>query len=208
MRNIISAMLLLSGVALASHAADDERPLSFYSYSNDRVKLLPRSDKGLTDEDVMRTAKNKSFAFGRPRPEPQFRTRIEKTDDGAAIELETVPVELLEDAGISRDAVVRFGFPLPEGALRSLENIKLADADGKDLAAQFAATAFWKDKSLKWVLIQSIVPLKAGERKSINVVFGRKVSRQAPASKLKMSETKDEFVICTGPLKAVVDKKR
>ena len=204
-----SALLLLmfaagyvSGGVVESN---QDKPASYFRLYNDKVKLLPLSDKGLSASAIKpRTA---GFKLGRPAPQPVFYAQTDSKLEGS-VKYKTVPVELAEDAGVDRNAFVRFGFPLPQSALFDLNHIKILSPSGGEVDAQFAATAFWKDKSVKWVLIQFNAPLKANCKAVYQVAFGNEVSRRAGATTLQMTWTNDSITVITGPLKAVIDKKK
>ena len=150
------------------------RALSDYRHHNYKVAYEKLSDKGLRREQVTPAA---PIEFGRPRPEPLF-TAEGRRDRPGSVNLHRVPVELLEEAGVARHAAaLSFGFPLPQGALYRLDRLRLLDGE-TEIPAQFTATVFWPDESLKWVLVDATVPLEAGERRELAVEFGNEVRRQ------------------------------
>ncbi|MHB8995614.1 MAG: RIFT barrel domain-containing protein [Armatimonadota bacterium] len=150
------------------------RPLTDFRYYNDRVMYEKLTDKGLTHEKV---APKTPIQFPRPRPEPTFATKGREPGKQGNVDVRKVNVELLEEAGVARQAaILSFGFPLPKGAVFDPAKIKLVDG-AKEVSAQFTTTAFWPDNSLKWVLIDTTVPLKANERRELTVTFGNKVVR-------------------------------
>lgn len=152
------------------------RPLSEYRYHNEKVAYEKLSDKGLRREQVTPAD---PIEFGRPRPAPLFAAEGRR-DGRGDVDLHRVPVELLEEAGVARQAAaLTFGFPLPRGALYRLDGLRLMDAEA-EVPAQFTATVFWPDDSLKWVLVDATVPLEAGQRRELAVEFGNEVHR-APA---------------------------
>ncbi len=143
-----------------------------FRYYGDKVVYEKLSDKGLREAQV--TPAN-PIRFGRPRPQVQYFTRGRQPGKPGSVDLRRVPVDLKEEAGVARQAaVLSFGFPLPQGALFNLDKIRLMDGN-TDVRAQFTATAFWPDDSLKWVLIDATVPLRAGEGRELAVEFGNNV---------------------------------
>lgn len=151
------------------------RPLSDFRYHDDKVAYERLSDKGLRREQV---TPPDPIEFGRPRPQPLFASEGREDRDGN-VDFHRVPVELLEEAGVTRQAAaLTFGFPLPQGALYRLEAIRLLDGEA-EVPAQFTATVFWPDDSLKWVLVDATVPLAAQERRELTMEFGNDV-RRAP----------------------------
>lgn len=206
---LAAAAILITFAAFGAETKKDpgEKPESFYLYYGNTSKLLPLSDKGYSYEDVMRKEKVKGLEFGRVRPEPRFELTI-KTDKTGSIDEETVNFDILEESGVERNAFVRFGFPLPEGEVFDPAKIKITDTENHEIPAQIEATAFWKDISLKWVLIQFSTHLKANEKKTFNAIFGNKVKSKAYKSNIRFFESPEDATLYTGPLKVNISKKR
>ncbi|MBU0609426.1 MAG: hypothetical protein KKI08_16185, partial [Armatimonadetes bacterium] len=149
------------------------RSPSDYRYWGDKVVYEKRSDKGLREDQVKPA---NPIQFGRERPQVQYFSKG-RVDKPGSVDVRRVPVELLEEANVARSAaIISFGFPLPQGALFSPDKIRLLDG-GKEVTAQFTVTGFWPDDSLKWVLVDAVAPLKAGERRELAVEFGNSVTR-------------------------------
>jgi hypothetical protein len=182
------------------------RALSEYRYHDDKVKLEKLSDKGLRRAQVMSAT---PFKPGRERPVVPFLEDTTPVAFSGLVARRQVPLELLEESGQDRAATpLRCGFPLPQGGIVSPGNVRLLGAGGREIPAQVTATARWPEGSLKWVLIESLVPLKAKERQELQVEFGQQVRRQAPPQTLQIDEAPGVFTITTGPLQAVVDRQR
>jgi len=187
------------------------RPLSDYRYHDDKVKLEKLEDKGLTYDQV---APKDPLQFGRPRPAVPF-ADSRKPGVQSSQKRVRVAVQLLEEAGVARTASpIRFGCPFPEGAVFDPANVRLRaprlrpGAPEPAVAAQFTATAFWPDGSLKWVVVDFTAPLRTNQKTSYAVEFGADVERDAEPSKLKLEETDNLFTVTTGPLRATVHKKQ
>lgn len=164
----VPAMALGKGGTTAS-ASD-------YRYFGDKVVYEKLSDKGLREDQVKPV---NPIRFSRPRPQVQYAGRGRRPDKKGSVDSRQVPVDLKEEAGVARRAaVLSFGFPLPQGALFSLDKIRLKGGD-KEVPAQFAAMAFWPDDSLKWVLIDATLPIQANGERQLAVEFGSAV-RRAP----------------------------
>ena len=178
------------------------RPLPEYRFYNDRVKLEKLEDKGLRAEQV---AAAEPMKRGRPRPDVPFMASRKRVDGN--VKLRRVRVNLLEEAGVARTtSPVRFGFPLPRGALFDLKRIRVINGQNLEVPAQFTATGFWPDDSLKWVLIEFATPLKKNESADFTVEFGSSVKQAEGPSKLRLEETADSLTVWTGNLKAQIDK--
>ena len=177
------------------------KPANYYWHYGDKVALLPLADKGISGAGVV--PRDPDRKAGRPCPEPVFHSegKVKKT---GSLAKQSVSLELLEEAGIARDAAVRFGFPLPRGGIFSPENLRVVDPAGKEVPAQFSVTGFWPDQSLKWVLIQFRAFLKAKEKTVYRVEAGNEVKRKATSSPLKLVKKGNVHHIETGKISAVV----
>lgn len=184
--------------------ASGDKPKEYYRYYGDTVKLLPLKDKGLSGEHVARHLRDPERKPARELPEPKFMTA---TADASNKPIEfKVPVELLEEAGVARDAAMRFGFPLPKGYFYQPGQLRVLDPSGKEVPAQFAFTGTWPDSSAKWVLVQFTAPLKANEKAVYQVVSG-KPAATAAKSELSYRKDGDAYIVTTGPLTVKVDDK-
>lgn len=189
---------------MARKGDPDLRPLSDYRYHNDRVKLEKLADKGLKAQQV---APANPIRLGRACPAPTFATTVRKPGQPGSIKIERITVAMLEEAGVARrGSPVGFGFPLPQGGVFDLGNVRLLAPSGKEVPAQFTATVFWPDGSLKWVLIDFAAPLAAHQVANYTVEFGNDVRRRAVDSPLKIDEQAETITVVTGPLKAEVSK--
>lgn len=184
--------------------ASNNMPKEYYRYFGDQVKLLPLKDKGLSGEHVARHPRNPERKPAREVPRPRFMQATLPGVPNKPVEFQ-VPVELLEEAGVARDAAVRFGFPLPKGHFFEPGQLRVVDPAGKEVPAQFSFTGTWPDSSAKWVLIQFTAPLKANEK----AVY--RVASKAPASSgksgLSFRPDGSGYIVTTGPLTAKVDDK-
>ena len=179
--------------------------LSDYRYHNDRVKLEKLKDKGLT---YMQVVPAEPMRPGRPRPPVPFGESRKAGKEGTA-QRERVPVQLLEESGVARSAAaIRFGFPMPQGALYDCAKMRVLTPEADEVPAQFTPTAFWPDDSLKWVLIDFTVSLEPKREKTCVVEFGSDVKRAPMASGLRCEQDAERVTVTTGPLKASIDKRR
>lgn len=191
---------------VANKGTPDLRPLSDYRYHDKFVKLEKLDDKGLTREQVKPA---RPTAFGRARPPAPFAAVARKPGKQGSVKLQRVSVGLLEEAGVARrQAAVRFGFPLAEGAVFDLNHLRVLAPNGEEAPAQFTATSFWPDDSLKWVLVDFTAPLAARERQDYQVEFGNEVERKTSDSPLKVDNAQGMVTVATGPLKVEIDKHR
>ncbi len=181
------------------------RPLSHYRYYDDKVKLERLEDKGLTAAQVVPP---NPIVFGRERPPVPFVLRPRRGAAGG-VSRRSIRVRLLETAGVSRPAApLVFGVPLPLGELHDPGRMRALDPSGRALEAQFAATAFWPDGSLKWVRCDLVCDVPADGGGEITLEFGLDVSREPPPFPLRVTRRADGISVVTGPLRAVVDTQR
>jgi len=92
-----------------------------------------------------------------------------------------------------------FGVPFPWGALRSVDNVRLVDADGAEIPIQVKVTGRWsKSGSIRWLLIDCISP--AGQR-NMTLGYGPKVQRTtAPPATLARISQYDGLPRPSGPM--------
>ena len=185
-----------------------------YRYYDDLVRLEALTNKGLRYEDV---APAEPVRLGRPRPGVPFAVDSRKPGETGSIKRQQVRVHLLEEAGVARRRTpVTFGFPLPEGGVFDLSQLRVLTSgstddpstDGDDVPAQFTATAFWPDDSLKWVLVDFAASLGPGTEAEYVLEFGSDVRRTPTRSRLRAEESDTEIHVVTGPLKVTIDKVR
>jgi hypothetical protein len=191
---------------VADRGLPDLRPLTEYRYHDRLAKYEKLSDKGVTFEKV-RPAK--PMTMGRPCPPPPFAATSRKPGQSGSVKLQRVPVQLLEEAGVSRQpAAISFGFPLPPGAVFDLAHFRVLSPAGQEVPAQFTATSFWPDDTLKWVLIDFSAPLAAKQALDYAVEFGSAVQRRSAEGALNIEERDDRLTVLAGSLKVAIDKKR
>lgn len=181
-------------------------PATSYRYADDKVKYETLENKGLSYEAA---AANQSFTFGRPRPLVPFKYEATRPDGEGSIAQRRVEIEFLEEAGVERqEAAVSFGFPLPKGGVYDLAHFRLSDPSGEQVAAQFTATSFWPDGSLKWVLIDFTDSFEANEKRVYALDFGSEIQRAETTDQgVTVEENEDVISVTTGPLRAQISKK-
>ena len=181
-------------------------------------KLPGASSKGHSFAAAMGKSKNKTWLSSidptkyplpgkRPVPTADFMAKDMPGKKGN-VKFQKVRVELLEEAGVFRDAAVSFGFPLPQGALFDLAQIRLTD--GKNpLDASFSITGKYADNSIRWVMIRTRMPLAAKEKKYVFVEFGSSLAPRKNLAKPVTVQTKgDNFIINNGAISAAINQKR
>ena len=182
------------------------RTLDDYRYHDDLVKYEKLEDKGLRAQQV---APAEPFKPGRPCPRPTFSTTARQPGKAGSLSAATVRLSLLEESGVARPASpISFGFPCPEGGVFDLSRLRALSAEGREIPAQFTATSFWPDGSLKWILVDFQADLKPGEDRACTIELGSAVKREAPRSPLEVNDEAGQVTVVTGPLRVVLDKQR
>ncbi|MBL8025597.1 MAG: hypothetical protein JNL74_04255, partial [Fibrobacteres bacterium] len=125
-----------------------------------------------------------------------------------------VPIDVGNWADVSRaDELVSGGIPLPRGAVTDLNALKITDASGNTVPAQFRAlTKWWRDKhengksnpSISWVQCNflSTVDVKQNTRYFLKDGGGNSV----PATPLQVTDADTTVTVVTGPLKFVLSR--
>jgi hypothetical protein len=80
----------------------------------------------------------------------------------------SIPIHIAEQHGLRRTAeAVRIGVPMTRGLLRSPYKVVATDSRNEPVPLQASPLAFWPDRSVKWLLIDTLVSINAGERLSL-----------------------------------------
>lgn len=162
-------------------------------------------NRGITPQIVMSKAQNK-VTVSRPQIIADL-LKTKQSDAAGIAKQQTVKVELLEDAGVARNAEIRFGFPLPDKMVYDPENIAVFAPCGKQIPAQIAILNFHDSKALRQVLITCFYPLKSGEKAALEVRYGGK-TRNISGTGVKLIKKGDLYLIDTGVMQCVVNSKK
>ena len=129
--------------------------------------------------------------------------------DGVAFKIAELSVQ--EPSGLARsDWPITSGIPFARGELRETDRVRLIETEnGRELPLQTRITCRWPDGSVKWLLADTRVSLKAGERKALRVEYGPDVTRpsqtQPSISSIRHQVDNGITQIATGPLQAKID---
>ena len=201
-----TALLLLAVAAVPALLGEmtEEEKKQFW-YKGPHLKLYHRRNRGVSNALVMKRADKKVTD---PRA-PHIAKFVAggRAEKPCAVELKRVPVMLKEEAGIDRQAWVRFGLPLPQGAVYQTRHIRVTDDSGREIPSQISVTGFWKDDSIRWALVQFSLPLRAGEEKRCFAEFGSKVTA-AEVKGITLREKPDTLIVETGKMSAFIDRKK
>lgn len=107
-----------------------------------------------------------------------------------------IPLTITERAGVGRSGEgVHSGVPLAPGAAMSPDELQLVDAAGQAAPAQFETLSRWEDGSLRWVLVNLVETLAAGESRHYTLRAG---ATAPPAQPVTVREADDVFRVDTG----------
>ena len=171
-----------------------------------KVTYLRLSNKGLDGKNIAARPVVKDFSFPRPRPLAEFAVpggNVGKNAQG----FKPFEIELLEEAGAPRDALVRVGTPFPSAALYTANAIQVRKPGDVVVPCQTAVTEFWPDRSVRWALLQFVAPLKANEKVNYSVHY---VPQAAPPTGpgIVVEDKENTIRIDTGKINVDVDKNR
>ena len=89
-----------------------------------------------------------------------------------------VSLTVTEPSGIARKSwPVTSGVPLARGQLRFDRNCALVDESGKQIPLQTEILSRWDDGSIRWLLLDFQIALKARQTKKVTLRYGPKVKR-------------------------------
>ena len=88
-----------------------------------------------------------------------------------------LPIVVEETIGRDRqDELIRFGVPMPRGALPNGAPVSVRDSQERPLPTNSRPLMFWGDGSIKWLAVDALVAVGRGERTTVHVCTG-----EAPA---------------------------
>lgn len=108
----------------------------------------------------------------------------------------------LEGAAPALSTGTTWGLPWPKGQARPEQVFALKDGQGQALPMQSWPLAFWPDGSLKWTAHALPAGVPLGEQMSIEPA----AATTAPASALRVTESRDAITVDTGVLQCVIPR--
>jgi hypothetical protein len=119
----------------------------------------------------------------------------------------SVPLQIRDNAGVARkDWPVTTGVPLPIGAVQDVRRLRLTDAAGREIPAQFTVLSrYWaRDDSLRWVLLDFQVDVPANGEVTVRLHNDRPA--EAVSAPIRIAETGDTITVDTGGLVALIPR--
>lgn len=111
-----------------------------------------------------------------------------------------LPLSLVEVDGVPRSACAfRVGAPLPRGLCADADDLAVTMSAGRLLPTQCRALARWPDRSIKWLLVDAIAPLEAGQH--LDLVLRRALTGEAARAgfpRVVVTERGAEIEVDTG----------
>ncbi len=120
-----------------------------------------------------------------------------------------VPLVVRDNSGSPRASwPVSGGIPMPLGALTNCSKLRVLDGKGRPVPAQFNPFVKWwgRDGSVKWVLVEFQADVPPGGEARYTLTDGETAA--PPKTPLIVRETKEAIEVVTGPLRALISKKR
>jgi hypothetical protein len=119
--------------------------------------------------------------------------------------LAPVPISVAESDGIERRQwPLTVSVPLPRGALHDAAAAHLADDRGTALPTQARALATWPDGSVRWLLADTQVDLRAGQKRQLSLRPG--APPRSHATPLRVQEEGERVVVDTGALRFFIPR--
>ena len=118
---------------------------------------------------------------------------------------ELTTLRLLRSAALPPHAEpVSAGIPLARGLLQEPAALAVMHADGRPLPSQAAATARWSDGSVRWALVDFVMP--AGDRREERVTICVCDEAQRPAAQIAVAEHGTAYRVDTGAVRIEVSR--
>jgi len=119
-------------------------------------------------------------------------------------EADKVPLVVEEPSGVERRAwPVTSGVPLAEGVVADPSCVRLC-LDSKELPLQTEALSRWPDGSVKWLLLDFQIDLRADERRMLTLEYGPEVKSSPHQASTSVRQGPDTTTIVTGHLKLIL----
>lgn len=120
----------------------------------------------------------------------------------------SVPLEIRDNSGVARrDWPVSSGVPLPVGAVQDVGQLRLTDAAGREIPAQFTPLSRYggRDDSLRWVLLDFQQDVPANGEVTVHLRNDRPA--RPVAAPVRIVETAEGISVDTGALVAEISRR-
>jgi hypothetical protein len=119
-----------------------------------------------------------------------------------------VPLQVRDNSGVERrDWPVTTGVPLPLGVVQEVGQLRLTDAAGREIPAQFTVLSRYgaRDNSLRWVLLDFQMDVPANGEVTLQLRNDRPA--QAVSAPIRITETAASITVDTGGVVATVSRR-
>ncbi|HNS32091.1 MAG TPA: hypothetical protein PKN36_03850 [bacterium] len=199
-----------------SKASLENTSLMVKTVDKNSGKVLTGAKKSAETPDALVRLNMRSFESGDAELRVEWRDRennllgmgvmlvsaepVQKLSPGTRI---PVKIDIPEGAENLENYPVRFGVPLPRGAVWGLEGLKVVDLQGRELPSQLEAAGRWAEEgSVKWMWIDTLVSGK----NNIYLEAGERTGASSPATPVSVEAAGEVFTVRTGAAQFVVGK--
>ena len=125
----------------------------------------------------------------------------------AASEPDSITFTVNEPTGVARrNWPVSSSVPFGRGVLPNPDATILLSVDGKELPLQTEALSRWPDGSVRWLLLDFLIDLEAGETKPLTLRHSAGVRRTPVAKPVKVTSSDAVVVMETGPMRTTLSR--
>ncbi|MHB9156486.1 MAG: exo-rhamnogalacturonan lyase family protein [Thiobacillus sp.] len=120
----------------------------------------------------------------------------------------SVPLQIRDNSGVvRRDWPVTTGVPLPVGVVQEVGQLRLTDAAGREIPAQFTVLSRYgaRDNSLRWVLLDFQVDVPANGEVTLQLRNDRPA--QAVSAPIRITETREAITVDSGGVVATISRR-
>lgn len=120
----------------------------------------------------------------------------------------SVPLQIRDSSGVARrDWPVTTGVPLPVGVVQTIGQLRLTDAAGREIPAQFTVLSRYgaRDNSLRWVLLDFQVDVPANGEVTLQLRNDRPA--QTISAPIRIAETSQAITVDTGGVVATISRR-
>ena len=112
-----------------------------------------------------------------------------------------IPAQVEEAVGVPRHSFpLTAGCPFAKGGVNDSNQVRLTTPEGKELPLQTTVLATWPDSSIKWLLLDTQVSLRAKQILPVQIEYGEDVTRSEVVSPLRLTHLSSGLRIETGSL--------
>lgn len=128
--------------------------------------------------------------------------------DVGTVSSEVIPLAVEEPTGNPRENwPIASGVPFSQGALASKDHVRLLDAEGREIPAQFTVLSRWPDGSIKWLLVEFLAST-SGTVTYYSLEYGNAVSSSLVGDPFIIRDTGSELIVSNGKLQLAIPRRQ